>query len=254
MMAKSNCRRFTLCIVCNKTLTGKQRVYCSKLCKNKVAAIPAQLKRKRSRKLAIVELRGGKCDHCGYNRNHAALAFHHLSDKEFSLNFKFLANRTMEAVLKELEKCQLLCMNCHHSLHYPHMHKDQIAQKEYVYAPEIPTGESGLCGVCGKALTGKQEHFCSRDCQNVYYQSYENQQKKGMQRKIMLVQRMGGRCVRCAYDENFAALSFHHRRDKRYELDLRNLGNRSLKSIEEEAAKCELVCLNCHMELHNANA
>lgn len=59
---------------------------------------------------------------CGYDRNLAALTFHHIgSDKDFKLDMRSLSNRTLEVVLTEAEKCILVCQNCHAELHNPHL-------------------------------------------------------------------------------------------------------------------------------------
>lgn len=59
--------------------------------------------------------------------------------------------------------------------------------------------------------------------------------------------------MRCGYATNLAAFSFHHREPttKLFQLDLRSLSNRTLEVIQQEAAKCDLVCANCHAELHH---
>ncbi len=59
--------------------------------------------------------------------------------------------------------------------------------------------------------------------------------------------------MRCGYATNLAAFSFHHREPatKLFQLDLRSLSNRTLEVIRQEAAKCDLVCANCHAELHH---
>ena len=63
---------------------------------------------------------------------------------------------------------------------------------------------------------------------------------------------MGGRCTRCGYDRNLAALVWHHLEpaDKKFSLDLRALSNRSLDEVLREAAKCTVLCANCHAETH----
>ena len=77
--------------------------------------------RSRDRKRKLVELKGGKCELCGYSKNFAALHFHHKdpSQKALTLDFRGLAKATWEALLAEAEKCQLLCANCHAETHYP---------------------------------------------------------------------------------------------------------------------------------------
>ena len=74
-----------------------------------------------------------------------------------------------------------------------------------------------------------------------------------MQRKKTLVERKGGKCQKCNYRKNLAALEFHHINPelKSFQLDLRSLSNRSMERILSEADKCMLVCSNCHAEIHN---
>jgi len=60
---------------------------------------------------------GGKCSKCGYSKCLDALDFHHLdpSQKEFSLGSRRGLN--VDALRKELDKCILVCRNCHAEIH-----------------------------------------------------------------------------------------------------------------------------------------
>jgi hypothetical protein len=113
--------------------------------------------------------------------------------------------------------------------------------------------EVSNCIVCGIPLQGKQTKFCSSTCKNKYHQSYESQKSRGLARKLELVKSAGGRCSICGYDNNLAALAFHHTdsESKDFKLDMRSLSNRGLESVLAELDKCILVCHNCHAELHN---
>jgi hypothetical protein len=108
-----------------------------------------------------------------------------------------------------------------------------------------------VCKICGKPLKGRQTKFCSIECKNDYHQGYPGQKARGLRRKLELVQKLGGKCSICGYSKNLAALSFHHTGRKNYKLDARNLSNRNIDAIMKEFASCQLLCLNCHMELHN---
>ena len=57
-----------------------------------------------------------QCKMCGYKEHPAALQFHHrLKNKEFELaNAK---DYSLDRVKKEIEKCEILCANCHSILH-----------------------------------------------------------------------------------------------------------------------------------------
>jgi 5-methylcytosine-specific restriction endonuclease McrA len=73
--------------------------------------------RRQSRKHKLVELAGGRCVECGYNRCVGALTFHHLvsAKKRFPISMAY--GWSMDKVKRELKKCALLCSNCHHEIH-----------------------------------------------------------------------------------------------------------------------------------------
>lgn len=70
-------------------------------------------------KTKCVEYKGGKCEKCGYNRCISALEFHHKdpSKKEFGISSKGIL-RDWETTKKELDKCEMLCANCHRENHF----------------------------------------------------------------------------------------------------------------------------------------
>ena len=115
------------------------------------------------------------------------------------------------------------------------------------------------CLSCNQELVGRQSKYCCSECKgkasNNVHQVYKAQQKRGIERKIKLVEMFGGKCKCCSYDRNYAALSFHHKNPetKSFSLDLRNLSNKKWELLIQESEKCELLCMNCHMELHHFN-
>lgn len=70
--------------------------------------------------------------------------------------------------------------------------------------------------------------------------------------KRILIDEAGGACVVCGYCEAPAALHFHHLSpaEKRFPIGGRGLG-RSLAALRAEAAKCVLLCANCHAEVES---
>ena len=74
-------------------------------------------RRKKIREMAI-EYKGGKCMLCGYDRCIQALDFHHIGStgKDFGISDKGYT-RSWERVKKEIDKCILVCANCHRELH-----------------------------------------------------------------------------------------------------------------------------------------
>ena len=92
---RSNGHRKHICNSCNVTLFRKRR------------------------KEKCVEYKGGKCELCGYNKCIASLQFHHKdpSKKDFGLSQNGMP-RSWDKCKNELDKCVLVCANCHFELHY----------------------------------------------------------------------------------------------------------------------------------------
>jgi len=75
----------------------------------------------RDTKKWAVDYKGGKCNDCGYNRCMSALEFHHLdpSKKDFIISrAKYYKDETTRKTIQaELDKCVLVCSNCHRERH-----------------------------------------------------------------------------------------------------------------------------------------
>lgn len=106
------------CKTCSKKVeTYKHnKRYCSEKCKwksNSNARIEFRKK--------IILKKGGRCELCGYEKNLAALCFHHKNPdhKEIQMNIGRMPtnNEFLKKIKKELKKCLLLCCNCHAEIH-----------------------------------------------------------------------------------------------------------------------------------------
>jgi hypothetical protein len=89
--------------------TGNTTVECSKCIARR---------RREERKKEIVEMFGGECEICGYSECISALEFHHKDpeNKSFQIGSS-LTGRSMDEIVKEAEKCYMICANCHRSSH-----------------------------------------------------------------------------------------------------------------------------------------
>lgn len=77
----------------------------------------AVVKRRKAIRKKAVEYKGGKCSVCGYDRCQDALEFHHADGgKDFGISQDGLT-RSWERVRNEIEKCILICANCHREEH-----------------------------------------------------------------------------------------------------------------------------------------
>lgn len=66
-----------------------------------------------------------------------------------------------------------------------------------------------------------------------------------------LVTEVGGKCIKCGYSKCLRALNFHHRDPKEKLFPLSMKTTLAWARLLEEAKKCDLLCANCHMELHD---
>jgi 5-methylcytosine-specific restriction endonuclease McrA len=88
-------------------------------------------KRRKKIKALAVAYKGGKCQFCGYDRCGGALEFHHLDPKgkDFGLGQNGLT-RFWERTKNELEKCILICSNCHKEIHAGLLQPSQVIEIE----------------------------------------------------------------------------------------------------------------------------
>lgn len=87
---------------------------------------------RRKVKLQCIEYKGGKCERCGYNKCPAALEFHHLdpSEKDFGISSNGIS-RSFEKCKVEVDKCILVCSNCHAEIHHEESEKvRELKRKE----------------------------------------------------------------------------------------------------------------------------
>lgn len=82
-------------------------------CHNKL-----RTKRYRRYKKIAVEFKGGKCIKCGYNKCEGSLDFHHRDPTQKDPQWKTMRSCSLKRILKEIEKCDLVCSNCHREIHW----------------------------------------------------------------------------------------------------------------------------------------
>lgn len=135
---------------------------------------PAQKLRFIRRKLELIVFKGSKCLLCGYSGNLAALEFHHRDPtiKGFPLDARHIANTEPKKLLVELEKCDLLCANCHREVHNPEKSMGNInvwlGEQQVTYKDTLAGRKKvvRLCPTCSEEITNYStgKVFCSRKC------------------------------------------------------------------------------------------
>jgi len=115
-------------------------------------------------KLRSIAYKGGACILCGYNRCSKALDFHHVdpSQKEFNLSGAYdKYKKTWKELMVELDKCVLLCSNCHKEL------EAGFFEDDFVNTVARPPKSCALIKVC--SITGCENEVMAKGlCTNHY--------------------------------------------------------------------------------------
>ena len=112
------------CLICGENFISNNdsRKYCYKCSPAGLSPTERLRYRKRAIKQQLIAYKGGRCEYCGYNKCPAALEFHHVdpTKKDFQISQKDINgfSVTMETLKQEVDKCKLVCANCHAELHY----------------------------------------------------------------------------------------------------------------------------------------
>ncbi len=86
--------------------------------KNKERIMQRNIERKKELKIRCVAYLGGACNECKLKDDCLDVyCFHHRNPSEKSFNISSKRMSTFERIKKELDKCDLLCSNCHRKEH-----------------------------------------------------------------------------------------------------------------------------------------
>lgn len=100
---------------------------------------------------------------------------------------------------------------------------------------------------CGEKNPDKFYGHKSGRCITCHNLSEMNKRKEN---KKYAVERLGGRCKQCGFDEFMEGLCFHHKDPSKKDSDFKNFAQWSRKRINTELEDCELYCLRCHAGVH----
>lgn len=116
------------CHRCQSTISSSRK-YCNPCLDNlrEENKNTAKVKRKNYLRFAVksfvrrlkeqaIAYKGGKCQGCGYNKYNGSMHFHHINsnEKSFSISGKSMS---FDRMIPELDKCVLVCANCHGEIH-----------------------------------------------------------------------------------------------------------------------------------------
>lgn len=115
--------RKLICPICeSEFITRNQsRAHCFNCRPEGLSDTEGLRSKKRALKHRLIEYKGSKCKKCGYNKCEGALQFHHVdpSKKDFTIAQVNLSTTiSIQDIFNELDKCDLLCANCHAEIHF----------------------------------------------------------------------------------------------------------------------------------------
>ena len=215
-------------------------------------------KRRKEFKTKCIEYKGECCQKCGYNKEITALEFHHKNQQDKENLVSKMATKSWEKAKKEMDKCNLLCANCHREEHYridernaiaAEFNKNMTTSLSDVILTGRNTGKES-CKRCDAVLTednktsGNNKGIC-RKCDSRYVI------EKTIIGKQRAVEYMGGCCSICGYNKCIRAIEFHHvdpaKKSPTYNKRFRSW---SFERQKKELENCIIVCSNCHREIH----
>lgn len=113
----------SICKICDKEFKQLQ-----KRNRSRCNACNTKLRRLKN-KLRAINLLGGRCIRCGYNKHPAALEFHHKDSSKKDFSIGTVANKRWESIVNEIKKCELLCSNCHRIEHSDRFDNERLTGK-----------------------------------------------------------------------------------------------------------------------------
>ena len=152
----------------------------------------AVIRTRRNNKIELIKYKGGKCSQCGYDKPVPTVYhFHHLNPEEKEFTIAQYMSRKLETLKKEVDKCILLCGNCHAEMHdkaYIRSHEETIAKLKSATLEELEiigrrtrlASISKVCEQCSKEFVTKRsvQRFCSVECTRLFYRKVERPSKE----------------------------------------------------------------------------
>jgi 5-methylcytosine-specific restriction endonuclease McrA len=157
-------------------------------------SVDAVDKRRRVVKLKSIEYKGGKCQSCGYLKCADALEFHHTTpgEKDFSISGTGVT-RSWDKIKTELDKCILLCANCHREAHVNIRSKAEVvlresdidlnSDKKFLVHSPVSRRDDVICQACNKKYSvmpsdKDSRRFCSQKCFKSSIRKVQNRPSK----------------------------------------------------------------------------
>lgn len=143
--------KYKHCQICGSD-KGRKNKWCD-TCKSTLLVKLRYLKRKEkqnARTWECIEYKGGKCNRCGKSDLvRSAFEFHHVGDKDAMISaIVHYGPNWWNIAKEELDKCELLCSNCHGIEHYNDT-VGYVCNKRRKFIQQFIDYLGGACYYCG---------------------------------------------------------------------------------------------------------
>lgn len=209
-------RKLGMCVACGtpaiKNADGSSSKFCEK---HRTMYLKLNKNLKYKQKQIAVEYKGGKCELCGYNKNIAAMDFHHINPSE--KDWITFSGKSLDKIKEELDKCRLVCKNCHNTIHYK-VEKNKMGQRredrKKACLEYKNTNSCTKCKITGVSRILQFHHIGLKDPNyNTFFQWTD------------------------------------WTRPENWKIEYEKTGKLP-ERIQNELDKCEVLCANCHAETH----
>lgn len=199
-------------------LTAQQRWYY----KNREHRIETKERRRLDLRAWFSEVKRAEysCRECAEERG-PALDFHHPGEKYGGVSQLVNHGYSKARIREEMERCVVLCANCHREEHY--------------------------AGPDRSALP---------DLENIDHQEVEVDGTKGIQQRrrwLLAYKSEVGGCTRCSVEDP-VSIDLHHRHEKSMAVSKILAKGYPMESVYREIEKCIPLCVNCHRVEHHSGS
>jgi len=172
--------------------------------------------------------KGSRSCQCGES-NILCLEFHHRDQLDKLFNISLGGKKTSITRLEhEIEKCDIICKNCHTKIH------NKTTQNIHILKKKIEEINLLLLGKLDKP----ERHKLHRNKQKYIAKLYIKDHK------------IKNNCEKCG-ENNSNCLVFHHNHKTNKEAKIPQLYKYGIKKVKKEMEKCSLLCSNCHSKSHH---
>ena len=127
----------------------------------------------------------------------------------------------------------------------------QLGMSEHICASVDLKGER-FCSDCGKLLSQSGYERWKTRCPQCEKKRWRDKERAI---RAELKHTFGGACSVCGYDRCDTALHFHHLDDSaKYDWNVKGKGGSSIREIQAHPERFQLLCANCHIEIHAKEA